>query len=529
MIIDSLSLDKNTTITCEVCIIGGGVAGITLAKELHKRFDDITLIESGGEAYTQEAQSLYAPETIPELYPNPIMSRLRFLGGSSNHWENSTNPLDPIDFEKRDWVPNSGWPINYEDLAIYYPKAEDYCSVGSDGYKLKYWLNKLNEKDPFSKSLDIESMITKSSVTPTRFYEKYKDELKNSTTLTIYKNANLTNISYDSESGNVQSIIFHSNPETKHLVTAKVFVMCLGGIENARLMLEFNDKYNNALGNQYDNVGRYFMDHPVIRGAHLYPCKKSYYNLYKAFYLQNNVVHGNVKLRESTLYKNNINNMRIPFFEMDRYELSHGISSAHILSNSAQELEAPDYFGKHLMNIVKDIDLVAESVSRKAFNTTMFDDSDEFGGYQIQAMIEQTPDRNNRITLGEKKDPYNIRRININWKVSEEDKRSSWKALDVLAREVGKLSIGRLRVLKERESRVWASQLGFGHHHIGTTRMANSPKQGVVNANLKVFGSNNLYLGGSSVFPTGGHVPPTLTLVALSIRLANHIADRYRA
>ena len=113
--------------------------------------------------------------------------------------------------------------------------------------------------------------------------------------------------------------------------------------------------------------------------------------------------------------------------------------------------------------------------------------------------------------------------------LSQEDKRSSWKALDVLAREVGKLSIGRLRVLKERESRVWTSQLGFGHHHIGTTRMANSPRQGVVNANLKVFGSNNLYLGGSSVFPTGGHVPPTLTLVALSIRLANHIADRYRA
>ena len=530
MLIDSLSLEKNTSITSDICIIGGGVAGITLGLELHKRHKGITLIESGGEEFSLEKQKLYSPETKPELYPDPTFSRLRYLGGSSNHWDNSTNTLDPIDFEKRDWVPNSGWPINYEDLAKYYPKAGYYCGVGADGYKLENWVNKLSGNNPFSESQDIKSSITKSAVTPTRFFVKNKDELENSTALTIYKNANLTDIDFDVESGIVKSITFHSTPEVKHSVTAKIFIMCLGGIENARLMLKFNEKYNNKLGNQYDNVGRYFMDHPVIRAAHLYPSDtidKTYFKFFKSILIKDKIVHGHVKLKESALYNYRINNLRIPFVPSTKYIMSHGISSAHILSDSVSDLEVPDDFGKHIMNIVRDIDLLAEAGSQQAFDWELSDDAMQFGGFQIQAMIEQTPDRDNRITLGTERDPYNIRRINIAWRVTDEDKRLAWEGLNILAREVGKLAIGRLRVLKERESRIWGSQLAFGHHHIGTTRMSNGPKQGVVDTDQKVFGTKNFFIGGSSVFSTGGHVPPTLTIVALSIRLAKHISDRH--
>lgn len=525
MIINAHSLDENTSIDTEICIIGGGVTGITLAKELHNKFNNIVLIEAGSETYSKQSQNLYAAEEKTNLFPNPENSRLRFLGGSSNHWENSTNQFDPIDFDKRDWVPDSGWPISYEDTSMYYPKAEEYCGVSNNGYNLKFWLNKLKAADPFSRSSEIESFITQSAVPPTRFYDKYKHELANSSTLTIYKNANFTDIEFEAETESVQSIVFYTKPGIKHTITANAYIMCLGGIENARMLLEINEKNNSRIGNQYGNVGRYFMEHPTIRAAQLYPTNKSLFKLYNSVFLQNKIVKGSIKLTESALKRHQINNVRIPLAESTRLYMSHGISSSHVLSDAIKNLQLPEYFGTHLINIIKDIDLITE----KTFDTDLFDDSHDFGGYIIPAMIEQTPDRNNRITLGKTRDIFNIRRIIISWNLSEENKRSAWKAFDLLAREVGKLAIGRLRVLKERESRLWESQLGFGHHHMGTTRMANSVKQGVVDSNQKVFGTNNLYVGGSSVFTTGSHVPPTLTIVALTIRLANHLSRRYRS
>ncbi len=166
-----------------------------------------------------------------------------------------------------------------------------------------------------------------------------------------------------------------------------------------------------------------------------------------------------------------------------------------------------------------------EAIARKKFDSSLFDSAKNIGGFEIPMMMEQTPSENNRIKLGTKKDSLGIPKMIIDYQVSDSDKNRLWRSLDIVAQEVGAQSLGRLKLLKERSNRIWGDQLGFSNHHMGTTRMSTSPKTGVVDLNQRVFGTENLYISGSSVFSTGGNVPPTLTIAAMTIRLAEHIKN----
>lgn len=231
-----------------------------------------------------------------------------------------------------------------------------------------------------------------------------------------------------------------------------------------------------------------------------------------------------MKLKEQALKSNQVNNIRFYFIPQSRRILSDGISSSHIVLDKLSEGELPDNFGQHLSNILGDIDLLADSISRKAFDEVLVSSSDDITGYQIVSMTEQTPDRNNRIILGDEKDAFGIKRIKIQWALSQSDKDQAWNALKIFVQDPGLSSWGRFRLLSERSSRIWRDQLGFAGHHIGTTKMAHSVKQGVVDTQCKVFGTKNLYIAGCSVFPTGGHVPPTLSIAALTVRLSKEIS-----
>lgn len=524
MIVDAASFESSQTLKTDICILGGGVSGIVLARELAPFFGEISLIEAGDTSFSIENQALYEPEILPELYPDPTYSRLRMLGGSSNHWENGTEPFDPIDFEKRDWIDNSGWPIGYSEVSKFYPDAEKYCGVGGEGYDAKTWSETLQMDDLFASTDNIESGIGKDSVPPTRFFEEYQKDLSASKNITIYKNANVSDIDFEPVSSKVTSIVFSSHNLIKHRISANVFIMCFGGIENARMLLEFNLRNDNKLGNENDNVGRYFMDHPTIRAAHLYPFERDMFAFYQGFRQTSQYILGTLKLTPAALRENKTVNMRMALKPGSNIDLSHGISSLHTFNDDL----IPDHFGTHLTNVLKDLDLIVDKYSRKKFDTPLFDESDEFHSFQILAMMEQTPNRNNRIRLGSQTDKFENHKIIIDHEVSESDREMAWKSLNTLANEVGTISIGRVRLLREQEDRIWNSQLGFAHHHMGTTRMSDSARTGVVDSDQKVFGTDNFYVSGSSVFTTGSHVRPTLTIVALTLRLVEHLKRRYQ-
>lgn len=523
MIIDASSLENGSAYVADVCVMGGGVAGIVLANELSKSLNVIVL-EAGGEHYTPEAQELYASaRPNPNGLPDTRHSRLRFLGGSSNHWENNVSPFEPLDFEKRDWIDNSGWPISYADIEPYYAKAGDYCGVQGDGYQTEYWEKTLSHSRAMPKSKTLTTDIAKASVPPVRFFASHGDSLRQSAAVKIIKNANVVGVDYEKESGKVIKAYFSSKPGKTNSVSAKVFVMCFGGIENARMLLTFNESNDNKLGNQHDNVGRYFMDHPVVRAAHFFAHDTSLFDLYQSAQLEGRIAVGFFNFQEDFVRKNHLTNMRMPITPQTNYVLSDGISSHHILSDAFSEGELPDNFGTHIMNYIRDIDMVAEATLRKGFSKRFFDSADEIGGYELAVMIEQTPHRDNRIKLSDIKDIFGIKKLEIDWEIKNEDKERFWRGLEFFAQEIAANSLGRVKLLKERSPRVWGNQLGYGHHHMGTTRMSNDYKSGVVDGDQLVYGTRNLFVAGSSVFPTGGHVPPTLTIVATAIRLAKKI------
>jgi|SaaInlV_120m_DNA_4_1040238.scaffolds.fasta_scaffold06143_3 choline dehydrogenase-like flavoprotein len=520
MIYDAKKMEvKDIISTNSVCIIGGGVAGIILALEISRRKLNVIVLESGTDVFDESTQVLYKAQSFPAIFPNPHYSRLRMLGGSSNHWENSTERFDPIDFEKRSWISNSGWPINYSDIEKYYPEAETYCGVNGGGYDLPSWLDQLKIEDLSESSKRLYTSIIKSAVPPTNFYRKYKNELARSRRIQVYKNANVTDIIFNESKNKVNGVVFQSDPGKKFSITAGQFILCAGGIENARLLLHFNKKYNDKLGNQYDNVGRYFMEHPVIRGAHFYPFSKTVPQIYSGYFHESKLVKARLKLNREQLESHKTYNLRTILVKQPYSTLSHGISSAHILKQGYID----ENFGLHLSNILKDYDVIADAFSRKIADFPLIKNEDYEYDYQVLAMIEQTPYRNNRVYLGHKLDKFGLPKVKIDWTVTQIDRDMAWKSLELFAVDPAINKHGRVRLLYERDDRIWYDQLGFSQHHIGSTRMAENYSDGVVGADSKVYGTKNLFIAGSSVFPTGGHVPPTLTIAAMAIKLGNEI------
>jgi choline dehydrogenase-like flavoprotein len=520
---------KKGTFNFDICIVGGGASGIVIANELAETGLKVALVESGGEQYHQATQDLYKANNIDFPFPDTSYTRLRFLGGSSNHWQNNTSPLSPLDFEKREGIENSGWPIQYKELVPYYSKAEPYCGVDSDGYSLDKWLGTTGMKDITMGSSKIETRIAKAPFSPTRFFEQHGSNLVASENVEIITFSNIVDIEFDENSKRIERVIFNTLKRNEFVIAADKFIMCLGGIENARMLLHFNQKYNNKLGNQSDAVGRYLMEHPTPRAAHLMAEKTPALDLYMGYREEKKSISGFLSLSDEIARENNTINIRMPFIPQSNYTLSDGISSSHIFGQALSNYELPADASTHAWNILSDIDMVIEAIARKQFDTKIFEHASGIGGYEIPMMMEQTPDKNNRITLSSKKDKLGLAKINVEYRVTDIDKQRLWRSLDICAKEIAILDFGRLKTLKERSLRLWRDQLGFSAHHMGTTRMADNPNTGVVDKNLQVFGTKNFYISGSSVFPTGGSVPPTLTIVALSIRLADHIKSGVRS
>lgn len=518
--------DGNSTkgkIQGDVCIVGGGVAGLVLANELVVSGRKVLLIESGNINYDQETQSLYKSNSADYPFPDTSYTRLRFLGGSSNHWQNNTSPLSEFDFQERDGISDSGWPIKYNEVSQYYPRAGEYCGVGSDEHALDYWLKKTRSSEITTNSSVIESRIAKIALSPTRFYETLGKKLSTSKGLRIVTNSNLVDIKFNPTEKRLETCIFKTINGSQFEVNANQFVMCLGGIENARMLLLFNQKYNNNIGNQGLCVGRYLMEHPTPRAAHFLDSQGLDLTLYKGKKHEGSSITGFLSLSDDTMKNNSLIGLRMPLIAQTNLTLSDGVSSSHIVRKSLEASVIPKDFGSHLWNIVSDADMVLEGIARKSFKTSLFQRGSEIGGYEIPMMMEQTPDKHNRVQLSNTKDQLGIPKIDVLYRITESDKSRLWKSLDITSRELTRLGIGRIKTLEERGIRLWNSQLGFSAHHMGTTRMSSTPDKGVVDQDLKVFGVENLYIGGSSVFPTGGSIPPTLTIVALSIRLAEHL------
>lgn len=537
MFIDTRRVEQGTVVNATVCIIGGGVAGITLAMELDRQGIDCCVLESGGFSPDDETRDLYRGEDVGEWrYSFADGSRSRFLGGSSNCWGGWCRPLDPWDFEKRDWVAHSGWPFGLNELMPYYDRTHALLQLGPNNFDPDFWERSIGREDVRRMPLvtgKVRDTISQFSP-PARFGKLYRDVLKRSDRIRVFLYANATNIDTDHSAQNVTRIQVATLTGKYMEVSAKFYVLATGGIENARLLLASNKVQAAGLGNGHDLVGRFFMDHPRLFSGNIRFNPKwsrnklsdvKYHYMNAAVSAHGTCIAHQFALTPEVMEEEGILNARVWFSSVFPGE---GSAGALALFRCKQALLKKEQAGWSLARDM--LTMVAHPVDTLAYGyTRLFQPRWLIQGVKFQLIVEPEPDPNSRVMLSpSQKDQLGMNRVRVDWRLTPRVQRTFDRTLAILADDMHRSGVAEVDLDPPIEGRKWPSDLEGTWHHMGTTRMHDSPRHGVVDRNCKVHGISNLYIAGSSVFPTAGANFPTITLAALTFRLSEHMVREIR-
>lgn len=519
MLIDARTLPDGSEIAADLCIIGAGPAGLTIANSLARKGVRVALLESGGEDYDPEVNVLAEGEyTGIEVEPLDV-TRVRALGGTSTIWNGQCRMLDPHDFEERDWVPHSGWPFPYEELAPHYARAHAAMRLEPVEYDIAVW-SKQTEL-PYLHFGEGMGFNRVSLIRALDFWSGYASDLREAANVTVYTYANVLGIRTTDEGSAVENLDVTTLAGNHLTARARTFVLACGGIENARMLLLSNDVHTNGLGNGHDLVGRYFMEHPRFTSGTLLlsgdglPIR----NLYDVHYLHDGFsVRADLGLTAAAQARERIGNVLGRLRPADRKKLSPGGRAARNIWQDVRRGRVPVNFMGNLWQAISDLDEVAGSAYRRLYR-----DQHAFAEtWELEIYVEQSPNPDSRVVLADVRDRFGQPKAHLIWRLTDFDRKTALRGAELFAQAMGAEGLGRVR-LDITEGEVFPPSTGWGHHHMGTTRMHDDPGRGVVDGNAKVHGVENLYVAGSSVFPTAGCATPTLTIVALAFRLADHL------
>ena len=476
----------------DIAVVGAGPAGISLALALAGRGLEVLVLESGGPGIEQQADELLEVTVSGEDYPASD-TRVRALGGTSNVWGGRAHPLDPQDLRVRDWVPDSGWPFDLEELAGWYPGAQELLEVGPEPFDVEHWAPRLGRAGVSVIETDRLSTALYRLSPPTNFGERYRDELVAAPDVAVWLRATVVNIVAAPDGSAVSALEVVSADGDRSVVEAAVFVLATGGLEVPRLLLASRDIEPAGIGNRRDLVGRYFMEHPHLDVATA-------------------VLSGSLgePFGEGLLY-----GIGLPV-EDSVPALAHLVLRPEVVAD--EEIVPVAVTLVDVQQMPPHVDAVRALVSD-------IDGSDAWVR-TLALRGEQVPVRENRVTLGSEVDRFGVPRAHLHWEVGATDRLRYARAVEIIADELGRAGIGVVR--SQLSDLDQFPTVAGGHHHMGTARMHEDPTRGVVDADGRVHGMSNLYVAGSAVFPTSGVANPTLTIVALALRLADHLAGGSR-
>lgn len=545
MIIDYLKGLEPTDLEADLCVIGAGAAGLAIARAFVDSPFRVCVVESGGLAGEQASQSLYEGDSVGDVPFDPASSRMRVFGGSCNLWGGGCIPFARHDLSERDWVPHSGWPIGFEELQPWYERARAFCQIGNQVLDDGTFRGEL-ARTPLE--LDERKLVNQVFArSPILFGSAYRGELERASNILVLLHTNLIELDADPNGKRIERARIGTLQGQRGSVRARHYVLACGGIENARLMLLSNSVVPEGVGNAHDLVGRYFMDHPSGRLG---------------------TVHTDNPARLTRPYDRDLGKGTTPAFP--EIGLSHHAQIEHRLlsgrvhpfavegpipngiralrefraalraqpeADEGRLLEArlcaamkngplpsdatvipSDNLGTLALRLGLGMGDIARAVVHKLTDKpTVRSSHVELVGY-----FEQAPNPNSRITLGSELDALGQRKVRVDWQLTPLDRHTYRTAAVMFGEELARACNGRF------DPEPWvvdgsAPRVHGTAHHLGTTRMSDDPATGVVDREGRVHGMDNLHIAGSSVFPTGGWAFPTFTIVALSLRLAEHL------
>ncbi|MDV2996892.1 MAG: Oxygen-dependent choline dehydrogenase [Chroococcidiopsis sp. SAG 2025] len=542
MIIDAHSLPPNISLEVEVCIVGGGPAGIALAREFANQKFQVCLLESGGCKLEQDIQSLADGKVIGDPYPNLSESRCRQFGGTAHIWGSPIGykqsgfrclPLDKIDFEQREWLPYSGWPFTRFDLDPFYQRAHQVCQLGAFTYNVEDW----EKTSARQLTLRSDRFMTTISQYASRsiFTNDYQEQIGKASNITTLLHATVVEIETDEVAKSVTRLRVVCSQDKQFWISAKVFVLATGGIENARLLLLSNRVQKTGLGNQNDLVGRFFMERRQISCGMLLPYSRRFFdrtNLYDICNVKGVPVMALVTPSENLMHREQLLNFGAQLLLTPEHYQREAIRSLKTLLMSISDAKLPKNMLKQLSSVITGSDYIAAATFwavirqlpglQRGYLSYLNYEKRRFSMLEVVSQFEQAPDPNNRVVLSHERDRLNQNKAEVHWRLNEIDLYTIERVKKIWAEEIAQAEIGKFQLAEEPKFEKLALYRP-SCHHMGTTRMHDNPRQGVVNADCRVHGIDNLYIAGSSVFPTSGYANPTLTIIALAIRLADHI------
>jgi choline dehydrogenase-like flavoprotein len=519
-IVDARTLSNGTEIETDVCIVGAGAAGITLAREFACWPFKVCLLESGGLEFAPDIQDLYDGRNAGVDYISLDAPRLRFFGGTTNHWAGRCGKFWPSDFQERLWVPHSGWPFGHEELEPYVEKAARLCELPSSDFDPEPFL-KANGGAPLDFDRSLIQYVLFHLSPPTRFGERDRADIEASENVFPLINATVLRFKCAEDARMVHRVDLATLDGKKLGVRARLFILAAGAIESARLLLLSTDDQPKGLGNEHDVVGRYFMEHPYVpTGVMVVTDSEADLSLKEGGdYPRSRMM---LQLSEKAAEKEGICNYVAQFRPIGMLRSSEAMQSLREILRGLKRAEVPSNFTEHLGNIFRDFDDVYS-----ALYTSMVEGTGNVPGsrlYEISTNAEMAPNPDSRVTLYGDRDRFGQQKIQLDMRFSEIDNRTHRRGTEILGKELTRLGVGRVRLMA-RDQLAGTPGMDYGYHHMGTLRMHRDPRYGVVDADARVHGVSNLYVMGSSVFPTSGVGTPTLSIVALSLRLADHLKE----
>ncbi len=540
MIRDARHLPDGTTLQADVCIVGAGPAGITLAQALTGAHLDVVVLESGGLEEEPETRRLNAGDLAGVPYFPLDETRHRRLGGSTHRWAGWCRPLDPIDFERRPWVPHSGWPLSRDELAPYYERAAELCELPEAATAARA---PALYRAPVTGG-EVERVAYLASP-PTKFGNAYRDDLERSRDVTLYLHATAVEVETDEQGRRAEAVRFGCLDGRRARVAAATFVLAAGALETARLLLVSRAARPAGLGNEHDLVGRFFADHPHVLTGHVAIAERAATGRPEFRSLDRGPAGARDRLRLRRPSQDAKFGYRVGDDEQRRRRLLN--HSTHLVPVSGVDPQSPAYrslaliagnlrsprrvvsqlragaipdgIGHHLANLARSPGLVARAVYRELARRPR-----RMGLY---TQAEQSPHPGSRVTLVDRRDALGVPRLKLDWRFAPGDRASIVATQEVLGARFRAAGIGTVEHAPWLVSGdTWGAGMTGGHHQLGTARMSDDPKRGVVDRNGRLHGVANVYVGDGAVFPTVGSANPLLTIVALALRTAAHLRSR---
>lgn len=520
------SIPGTQSMQADICIVGSGPAGATIARELADSKLQVMLIESGGTELHPATDSLYEIENVGSSRTlDQTVVRNRILGGTSLLWGGRCVPLDEIDYQQRPWVPHSGWPITADDLIPFFDRSAAHLGLGAgSGFNGDGFWSMMGQKRP-EPHVDEDRLLplfwqysrTRNPAEFVRFGPRIlADQASN---IRVVTNATLVHVNTNEAASQVQSIELAEPDDSRRTIQTGAVVLCAGGIENARLLMASNRTCPVGLGNGRDLVGRFLMDHPRGSTANFLPDA--------------------IRALEPQFGWRYARTSRGTHLFCQGLRLSPIVQEREGLLNSAvwlSELVAPDDpwsavgriarrkadWLRDPLTLLANAGLMARGLHHKL--TTNGGMPRKLSGLDLNCTVEQMPDPDSRVTLAARVDRHGMPLSRIDWRRHDKERETLFRTAQITAEVLGQLGLP-VPVMESwlNNGEEFPNHFRDVAHHIGTTRMSADPQFGVVDADCQVHGVNGLFVGGSSVFTTSSHANPTQTLVALAVRLADHL------